>query len=161
MEIAKGWLGGSDSVKRLALFCRIFQGARTSEEALEVLLAKIPWFKKKPREQIKDLLIQINRPRPSNIDDSKSINRFVQWSARVVTMSATSPPFRNELPIPFSLAQAAAIQRARATTPFHRAQAEIDINTPGESEIPKVLIARHLEEMASLMLELAENGDVP
>jgi hypothetical protein len=168
MEIIEKWLSRSESVRRVALFCTIFQGERTSEAALEVLLAKLPWlrqlpwFERNPHEEIKDFLIQLNRPRESEIDPSKSVNQFARWSVRTVTRMSTSPPFRTEPPLPFSLTpRAAAIQRVGETMPFHRAQAEIDINTAGGSDIPNALIVRHFKEIASFMLELSENGGGP
>jgi hypothetical protein len=168
MEVIEKWVSHSEGVKRAALFCTIFQGDRSIEAALEVLLVKLPWlrhlpwFEKIPHEEIKDFLIQLNRPRKSKIDPSKSVNQFARWSVRTVTRMSTSPPFGTEPPLPFSLSpQAAAIQQARQTMPFYRAQAEIDINTAGGSDIPNAQIAQHFKEIASFMLELSESGGGP
>lgn len=147
-EITKRWLFRSDSVKRLAVFCTIFEGHRTPEDALGAILTKVPSFKKKPGEKILDFLVQTNRPRKSTIDPSKDINRFVQWSARFIMLSFPAfPAFPNRPSIP--------------PIPSPRAQADIDINTAGESDIPNSRIAQHLDEMASFMLEIAQKGDTP
>jgi hypothetical protein len=145
MGITKRWLSRSNSVKRLAVFSSIFEGARTLEDALEAILTKVPSFKKKPGEKILDFLVQTNRPRKSTIDSSKDINRFVQWSARFIMISFPAFPNRPSIP----------------PVPSPRAQADIDINTAGELDIPNSLIAPHLDEMASFMLEIAQNGDTP
>ncbi len=144
MEITKRWLSSSDSVKRLAVFSTIFEGARTPDDALEALLPKIPSFKKEPGEKITDLLLQVNRPRQSKTDPSKHINRFVQWSARIITIMGYP-----------------GILRPPIFPRYFRAQADIDINTAEGSEIPNSLIAQYLDEIGSLMLEIARNGDTP
>ena len=112
---------------------------------MEAILEKVPSFKKKPNEKILDFLVQTNRPRKSTIDLSKDINRFVQWSVRFIMLSLPAFPNRPSIP----------------PIPSPRAQADIDINTAGESDILNALIAEHLDEMALFMLELAQNGDTP
>jgi len=144
MKITKRWLSGSGSVKRLDVFSTIFEGAGTPDDALEALLPKIPSFKREPGEEIRDLFLQINRPRQSKTDPSKQINRFVQWSARIITIMAYP-----------------GMLRPPVFPRYPRAQADIDINTAEGSDIPNSLIAQYLDEMALLMLEIAQNGDTP
>jgi hypothetical protein len=120
MQITKKWLSNiNTNVRRVALFCTIWEGTPTTEAALDNILSKLPSFKKDPGERILDFLLQINRPRPSVIDPRKEINRLVQWSARMVEIvTVPEAPWAPQPP----------------TIPYPRAQADIDINTAEGSE---------------------------
>jgi hypothetical protein len=146
MQITQKWISANVDVQRLALVCTIWEGTPTPEAALDIILAKVPSFKRNQSERIRDFLLQLNRPRQSQVNPALDINRLVQWSARLVGMiSIPSNPWIPQPPM----------------IPYSRAQADIDINTDQDSAISSHLILQHLDEMATLVLELAKHGDVP
>jgi hypothetical protein len=92
VELAKRWFSTTSDVRRLALACRLWQGAASPEEALDMILQYVPSFKRRSNDRIFDFLIQLNRPCDSGVDPSISVNRLVQWSARTVEILLTTRP---------------------------------------------------------------------
>jgi len=143
VELATKWLSTDANVKRLALACTLFERTDSPEQALDIILRNVPSFKKIGDDRIIDFLIQLNRPRTSRVNSSISINRFARWSARTVEI-VLAP-----LPIP------------PPTIRSERAQADFDISTGDEPDITGTQIPDHLEEIAELLVEIAEKGDTP
>jgi hypothetical protein len=142
VELATKWLSTVTNVKRLALACTLFERADTPEEALDVIFRNVRSFKTAGNDQILDFLVQLNRPRRSNVNSSIDINRFARWSARTVEI-ALSP-----LPIPPPIRS-------------ERAQADLDVSTANEIDIGGQQIPDYIDELASLLREIAEMGDIP
>jgi len=143
VELASRWLSTVTDVKRLALACTLFERTDTPEEALDIIFRKVPSFKTARNDRIVDFLIQLNRPRRSEVNSSIDINRFSRWSARTVEI-VLSP-----LPIP------------PPTVRSERAQADLDISTAGEIDIGRQQIPDYIDELARLLREVAEMGDIP
>ncbi len=143
VELATTWLSTVTNVKRLALACTLFEHADTPEEALDIIFRNVRSFKTAGNDQILDFLVQLNRPRRSNVNSSIDINRFARWSARTVEI-ALSP-----LPIP------------PPTIRSERAQADLDVSTASETDIGGQQIPDYIAEFASLLREIAEMGDIP
>jgi hypothetical protein len=144
-KLAKRWLSIDSDVKRLALACTLWERTSSLDEALDIILPKIPLFKKVGDDKIIDFLIQLNLPRASPTNPLISINRLAQWSARNVEIAITtrrpmfSPP----------------------TIRAPRAQADIDVSTAGEAVIVGQQIPDYLEELAGMLVEIAERGHIP
>jgi hypothetical protein len=146
VDLAKKWLSTSANVQRLGLACSLWESATTLEEALSIVLQKVPSFHKGENEQITDFSIQLNRPRQSSIGSPVSINRLARWSARIIEIVAIpAQPF---------MAQSSPLQ-------YPRAQLDLDINTAGQTDIPGGRISDHLTELANLLTEISEKGDTP
>jgi hypothetical protein len=127
----------------LALACTLWERTSTSDEALNIILRNVPSFKKVDDDEITDFLLQLNRPRASQVNPSISINRFVQWSARMVEIVV---PTRN-------------IMFQPPTIRYPRAQADLDIGTAGDSRITGRQIPAYLEEIEKLLVKIVEKGD--
>jgi hypothetical protein len=145
MELARRWLSTDTNVRRLALACTLWERASNPDDALDIVLHNVPSFKKVGDDRIIDFLIQLNLPRASRINPSISINRFGQWSARNVEIVL---PTRN-------------IMWRPPTIRSPRAQADLDISTANDADIPGRQIAEHLEELARMLVEIAEKGHTP
>ena len=145
LELARRWLSIDNSVKRLALACTLWEHTSTLDEALDIILRSVPSFKKIGDDRIIDFLIQLNLPRDSRADPLISINRFAQWSARAVEIVL---PTRNPMWRP-------------PTIRSLRAQADLDISTAHEADFAGPRILGHLEELAGLLVEIAEEGHTP
>ncbi len=143
VELATTWLSTVTNVRRLALACTLFERADTHEEALDIIFRNVRFFKTAGNDRIVDFLIQLNRPRRSNVNSSIDINRFARWSARTVEI-ALSP-----LPIP------------PPTIRSERAQADLDVSTADETDIGGQQIPGYMDELARLIREIAEMGDIP
>jgi hypothetical protein len=142
IELATTWLSTVTNVKRLALACTLFERADTPEEALAIIFRNVRSFNAAGNDRILDFLIQLNRPRRSQVNPSIDINRFARWSARTVEI-VLSP-----LPIP------------PPTIRSERAQVDLDISTAGESDIGGQQIPDYIDELARLLREFAEMGDI-
>jgi hypothetical protein len=145
IELAKKWLSIDTNVKRLAVACTLWKRASTPDEALSIILHNVRSFKKEDDNRITDFLIRLNRPRVSRVNPSISINRFAQWSARTVEIVL---PTRNVMFRP-------------PTFRYERAQADLDISTADGADIAGRQIPVHLDEHATLLIEIAEKGDTP
>jgi hypothetical protein len=145
LSIARRWVAIDANVRRLALFGTAWDGASSGDAALELILVKVPAFKKAPDERISDFLLQLNRPRPSKVDPATGMNRFVKWSAPILEIVST-PPSGPAPPV----------------VRFPRAQVDIDINTvPSDRHIPGAILSQYLEEMGEMFREILDRGDVP
>ena len=145
MELARRWLSTDTNVRRLALACTLWERASNLDDALDFVLRNVPSFEKVGDDRIFDFLIQLNLPRASRINPSISINRFGQWSVRIVELVL---PTRN-------------IMWRPPTIRSPRAQADLDISTPTEAEIAGRQIPDHLEELGRMLIEITEKGHTP
>jgi hypothetical protein len=93
-------------------------------------------------------MLQLNRPRVSTVLPAVEINRLSKWSVAAIS----------GLQVAIGGDGDADIRRVQKTTFANRL--ELDINTPGDlAELPGDLVER-FDELSSLALELAANGDV-
>jgi hypothetical protein len=145
IELAKRWLSTDTNVRRLAVACTLWERTPDADAALDIILRNVRSFKKEGDNRIIDFLIQLNRPRASKVNASISINRFAQWAARTVEIVL---PTRNIMFRP---------PRIR----YWRAQADLDISTADAADIAGRQIPVHLDELANLLIEVAEKGDIP
>jgi hypothetical protein len=144
VTLATEWLSAAANIKRLAIACTLWERASTSDEALKIILSKVRSFKNDKDDRIADFLLQLNRPKASQVNPSLLINRFARWSTPVV-----------ELPFP---------GRVRSPPPrirSPRAQVDLDISTADGSNIADEQITAHLRELKQLIVGIAENGDTP
>ena len=144
VELAKRWLSTDTNVRGLALACTLWERTPNADEALNIILRNVQSFKREGDDRITDFLIQLNRPRASNVDQAIWINRFAQWSARTVEIVL---PTRN-------------IMFRPPTFRYQRAQADLDISTADGAEIVGRQIPVLIDELANLLTEIAEKGDV-
>jgi hypothetical protein len=144
LELARRWLSIDNNIKRLALACTLWERTSTLDEALDIILRNVPSFKRIGDDRIVDFLIQLNLPRDSQDNPSISINRFAQWSARMVEIVL---PTRN-------------IMFQPPTIRYPRAQADLDISTAHEADFAGPQILGHLEELAGLLVEIATKGHI-
>lgn len=146
VELAKKWASPDINIQRLALACTLWEPAITVDDALSIILSKVPSFRKSDNERITDFLIQLNRPRQSKVNSEISINRLAQWSARIVEL--ISFPAKSPIPQP-------------PTVHYPRAQLDLDINTSLPGPILSRRVTDHLTELGELLIEIAEKGDTP
>jgi hypothetical protein len=92
---------------------------------------------------LRDLLIQVNRPRPSKTDPSIEINRVSKWQAAQVQVLHVT-------------------QSGGTSSSSNRAIVEVDVNTtPIKALISGASVAHLIEELGDLADEIITNGDVP
>jgi hypothetical protein len=145
IELAKRWFSTDTVIRRLAVAGTLWERTSNADEALDIILRNVRSFKKKGNNRIIDFLIRLNRPRTSSVNPAISINRFAQWSARTVDIVL---PTRN-------------IMFRPPMFRYERAQADLDISTADGVEIPGRQIPAHIDELAKLLMEIAEKGDIP
>jgi hypothetical protein len=144
------WWAAPTDITRLAIGCAMSVVTGTPDEAREIIFSQIPAFDHK-RERISDFVLQINRPRPSCIEDGIEINRLCRWLTLSAQFFSIVPP-----PLPGS-ASASPVPSAVIN---HRAHLEVDINTSAAiPKVPGALVRPLFSEMIELIRQIAETGD--
>jgi hypothetical protein len=137
------WLDKScPPIQRLAFTGKLLQPASSAQEAYRLLGAYLPTAKLDTNPD--DFLFQVNRRRRSNVLPALPLNRISAWSK--LNLALAMQP------------------KSSFTWPEKCYSAvEFDINTPPESAavLPHKSLPPLFRELASLAIEIAENGDTP
>ena len=148
LESLETWTSRFPACPRLALGGSLLLPCQSIEAAYELLSQLLPALEIDPKAS-RDLLYRINRPRRSETlpHNHPGINRISTWS--VVTISSIL------MAIPGPV-----VDQQQGPS---AARLEFDVNTiPNQpSLIPTDLLCEVSDELKQLVVEIAQNGDVP
>jgi len=143
VELVKKWLKSAPSLGRIAYAPSLVHRVATVEQSYDVLRGVLPAL---PLDNAKNVLWQVNRPRPSKVLKDITINRLSKWSAFTLER--------------FQLVQEGGSMMPGAKTSAHGVKLELDIYTDPIGPLPTECLAPLLDELVDAVNEISENGDV-